>query len=94
MVAAYSNRDNAHEKAIAKLITEQEIGGLIFMQGTPHKQAKLNNLYQEKSKIPLLIGFDGEWGLNMRLDSTYRYPWNMTTQKTRYSRKFCTCCRY
>jgi hypothetical protein len=26
----------------------------------------------------LFIGSDAEWGLNMRLDSTYRYPWNMT----------------
>ena len=25
-----------------------------------------------------MIGIDAEWGLAMRLDSTYRYPWNMT----------------
>ncbi len=78
MVDAFSNKDKTHELAIQKLIAENEIGGLIFMQGTPHKQAELTNLYQSKSKIPLLIGFDGEWGLNMRLDSTYRFPWNMT----------------
>ncbi|MGB0879684.1 MAG: glycoside hydrolase family 3 N-terminal domain-containing protein, partial [Polaribacter sp.] len=53
-------------------------GNLIFMQGTPQKQAKLNNTYQSLSKIPLLIGFDGEWGLDMRLKNTYRFPWNMT----------------
>ena len=28
--------------------------------------------------MPLFIGIDAEWGLSMRLDSTYRYPWNMT----------------
>ena len=48
------------------------------MQGTPLKQARLNNKYQSISKIPLLIGFDGEWGLDMRLKNTYRFPWNMT----------------
>ena len=26
----------------------------------------------------MFIGIDAEWGLGMRLDSTYRYPWNMT----------------
>ncbi len=78
MVAAFSNKDSIHELEIEKLITDYKIGGLIFMQGTPVRQADLTNKYQSKSNIPLLIGFDGEWGLNMRLDSTYRYPWNLT----------------
>ena len=78
MVAAYSNKDSAHIKAIDKLILDHKIGGLIFFQGGPQRQAKLTNRYQSKSKIPLFIGNDAEWGLGMRLDSTYSYPWNMT----------------
>lgn len=78
MVAAYSNKDEAHNKSIEKLIEENKIGGLIFFQGGPVRQAKLTNRYQAKSKVPLFIGIDAEWGLSMRLDSTYRYPWNMT----------------
>lgn len=78
MVATYSNKDKAHSDFIEKMIDDYEIGGLVFMQGTPFKQAKLTNSYQSKSNIPLLIAFDGEWGLNMRIDSTYRFPWNMT----------------
>lgn len=78
MVAAYSNRDSVHTNAIEKLIRNQKIGGLIFFQGGPLRQANLTNKYQSKSKIPLFIGIDAEWGLSMRLDSTYRYPWNMT----------------
>lgn len=78
MVAAYSNKDSVHIKAIDKLITENKIGGLIFFQGGPVRQAKLTNRFQSKSKIPLFIGNDAEWGLAMRLDSTSRYPWNMT----------------
>ncbi|KAF2519247.1 serine hydrolase [Flavobacterium salilacus subsp. salilacus] len=78
MVAAYSNKDSAHIKSIDRLITENKIGGLIFFQGGPVRQAKLTNRYQSESKIPLFIGIDAEWGLSMRLDSTYRYPWNMT----------------
>ena len=78
MVAAYYNKDFAHYNAIDKLIQENKIGGLIFFQGGPVRQAKLTNRFQSKSKIPLFIGIDAEWGLGMRLDSTYRYPWNMT----------------
>jgi len=78
MVAAYSNKDSSHVKSIDKLIEEHKIGGLIFFQGGPVRQAKLTNRFQAKSKLPLFIGIDAEWGLSMRLDSTYRYPWNMT----------------
>ena len=78
MVASYSNKDTVHFNAIDKLIQENKIGGLIFFQGVPVRQVKLTNRFQSKSKIPLFIGSDAEWGLGMRLDSTYRYPWNMT----------------
>src|SRR5690606_21191673 len=44
----------------------------------PIRQAQLTNAYQSQAKVPLLIGMDGEWGLAMRLDSTYAFPWNMT----------------
>jgi len=78
MVQAYSNLDETHEKVITDMIQKHHVGNLIFMQGTPEKQAVLNNKYQALSKIPLLIGFDGEWGLDMRLKNAFRYPWNMT----------------
>ncbi|WP_282031935.1 glycoside hydrolase family 3 N-terminal domain-containing protein [Winogradskyella eximia] len=78
MVQVFSDKGKAHESEIAKLITEQHIGGLIYSNGGPVRQAKLNNTLQAASKIPLLIGMDAEWGLSMRLDSTYAFPWNMT----------------
>lgn len=78
MIQAFSNKDKNHTKEIKKIIKKYRIGGLIFMQGTPEKQAELTNEFQATSKIPLLIGFDGEWGLNMRLQNSFRYPWNMT----------------
>lgn len=78
MIQAYSNKDEKHTKEIKKSIKKNKVGGLIFMQGTPEKQAELTNVFQTTSKIPLLIGIDGEWGLNMRLKNAFRYPWNMT----------------
>ncbi len=78
MVQVFSNQDKATENKIAQLINDHHIGGLIYSKGGPVRQAKLNNLYQAISKTPLLIGMDAEWGLSMRLDSTYAFPWNMT----------------
>lgn len=78
MVAAYSNKDSAHIKSLDKLIDEQKIGGLIFFQGGPVRQAQMTNRFQKRSKVPLFIGIDAEWGLSMRLDSVTRFPWNMT----------------
>ncbi len=78
MIQAYSNKDEKHYNYIKKTIKKYRIGGLIFMQGTPEKQAELTNKFQAASKTPLLVGFDGEWGLNMRLQNSFRYPWNMT----------------
>ncbi len=77
MVAAYSNRDDTHRQEILELIEECKIGGLIFFQGGPVRQANLHNEYQSKAEVPLLVAMDCEWGLGMRLDSTIRYPYQM-----------------
>ena len=78
MVAAYSNKNEAHYSQIDSLIVKYNLGGLIFFQGGPLRQARLTNRYQALSKIPLWIGMDAEWGLGMRLDSTISYPKQMT----------------
>ncbi|HEX8549372.1 MAG TPA: glycoside hydrolase family 3 N-terminal domain-containing protein [Cytophagaceae bacterium] len=78
MVAAYSNRTADHVADIEKLIKDYNIGGLIFFQGGPVRQAILTNRYQALAKVPLLIAMDAEWGLGMRLDSTMSFPRQMT----------------
>ena len=78
MVDVFSNQSQKETEKIKDLIKEQYIGGILFSKGGPMQQAKLNNEFQELSKVPLLIGMDAEWGLAMRLDSTYALPWNMT----------------
>lgn len=60
------------------LIKKYHIGGVIFSKGGPVRQAKITNKLQEAAEVPLLISIDAEWGLAMRLDSTYAFPWNMT----------------
>lgn len=78
MIATYSNKGKKHTDSIQNLIKENGIGGLVFFQGGPVMQARQTNVYQATSKVPLLIAMDAEWGLNMRLDSTARFPYNMT----------------
>ena len=78
MVAAYSNKDKSHTTHISNLIKNYKIGGLMFLQGGPVRQAKLTNYYQSVSEIPLMIALDAEWGVAMRLDSSIRFPWQMT----------------
>lgn len=78
MVLVTSNQSGQEIERIKQLIENEKIGGIIFSKGGPVRQAKMNNKFQALSKIPLLVGMDAEWGLAMRLDSTYAFPWNMT----------------
>ncbi|MDB4751189.1 serine hydrolase [Flavobacteriaceae bacterium] len=78
MVMAFSEQGEKHFDQISKNVTENEIGGVIFSLGGPLEQTNWLNKLQSKSKIPLLIGMDAEWGVAMRLDSVQPFPWNMT----------------
>lgn len=78
MVAAYSNKDQRHIDEISNLIKSENLGGLIFFQGGPDRQARLTNYYQAISKTPLFIAMDAEWGISMRLDSVPDFPKAMT----------------
>lgn len=75
MIRAHSNKGQEHIDEVTELITKQKVGGLIFFQGGPVRQALLTNKYQRLSKTPLLIAMDAEWGISMRLDSTVKYPY-------------------
>ncbi|MBK6266633.1 serine hydrolase [Marivirga sp. S37H4] len=78
MVAAYSNKGEEHVENLSLLIEKYHIGGLIFFQGGPGREIEMTNKLQAKSKLPLWIGMDAEWGLGMRLDSTMNFPKQMT----------------
>lgn len=78
MVAAYSNKDERHKQELTRLIRDHHIGGLIFFQGGPVRQAHLTNYFQSISQVPLFIAMDAEWGVSMRLDSVLAFPKAMT----------------
>ncbi len=78
MVAAWSDAKEVRQQEMEELIARYHVGGLIFFQGGPGRQAALTNRYQRLARVPLLIGMDAEWGLGMRLDSTISFPRQMT----------------
>ena len=65
-----------NRKNIRDAVKEYKIGGLLFSGGELGNQVTLTNMAQEMASIPLLITFDGEWGLAMRLKGTMSYPKN------------------
>ena len=78
MIATFSNRNETYYQQIENSIATYHLGGLIFFQGGPYRQARLTNRYQQLSRIPMMIGIDAEWGLGMRLDSAIEFPKQIT----------------
>jgi len=79
MVAANGrDTDESDYQLIDSLIENYDLGGLIYFQSHPTEHVSLVNRFQSKSKIPLMNGIDGEWGMAMRIDSMMAFPWNMT----------------
>lgn len=73
----YSGRPH-DVKQLKEWVSKYKIGGIVFFASNPTAQARLTNELQALSDVPLFIGQDLEWGLGMRLDSTHRFPYNMT----------------
>jgi beta-glucosidase-like glycosyl hydrolase/CubicO group peptidase (beta-lactamase class C family) len=78
MVAAYSNKDAQHTLDLENQVLNYHVGGLVFFQNDPLKQAYLSNYLQSISKVPLMLGIDAEWGLAMRLQHTQKFPYAIT----------------
>lgn len=73
-VAPYTTQQN--KQNISAAVKEYGVGGLLFSGGEVEKQVELTNYAQSMADIPLLITFDGEWGLAMRLKGTPSFPRN------------------
>ena len=62
---------------LREVIDTYKVGGLLFSGGKMQKQVELTNRAQRQAKVPLMITFDGEWGLSMRLHGTPVFPRKM-----------------
>ncbi|WP_298615685.1 glycoside hydrolase family 3 N-terminal domain-containing protein [uncultured Odoribacter sp.] len=74
MIAAYSNKDKDYEDQLSKLIQKFHVGGVIFFQGEPVRQAEMTNRFQKESTYPLWIGMDAEHGIGWRLQTAMVFP--------------------
>ncbi len=79
LVRAHTNLGQKYIDSVATVIQKEQLGGLVVFQGGPVRHVDMFNQYQKLAKVPLLMTFDGEWGLGMRLpDSTQSFPYQMT----------------
>ena len=78
IVALYNNRGEEEIQKIRNLVEKEKIGGLILMQDDAVKHINLLNEFQGKSRIKMMIGIDGEWGLFQRFSAAHKFPWAMT----------------
>ncbi len=78
IVALYTNKGEDFINNVRSIVVNNKIGGLILMQDDAAREINLVNEFQAKSKVPLMIGMDAEWGLYQRIAAAHKFPWAMT----------------
>ena len=77
LIMIKANPNASSREAVLKTIRDYKVGGILFSGGSLSDHAESTNIYQKAVRIPMFVGFDGEWGLSMRLSNTPRFPRNM-----------------
>ena len=62
---------------LRRYVQTNGVGGLLFTSATLPQYIEMANYAQSISKVPLMMTFDGEWGLAMRIADTQKFPCNM-----------------
>jgi len=70
---AFTNENEPRYLRLKRLVSEQNVGGIIFFQGDVYGQAMMTNELQSLAKIPLWITQDMEFGAAMRVRGTTRF---------------------
>lgn len=78
IVALYTNKGEEHISQVRNIVLNDKIGGLILMQDDAAREINLVNEFQGKSRVPLMIGMDAEWGLYQRIATAHKFPWAIT----------------
>ena len=78
IIALYTNKGEDYINNVRNIVVNEQIGGLILMQDDAAKEINLVNEFQTKSKVPLMIGMDAEWGIFQRIATAHKFPWAMT----------------
>jgi len=79
---SYTALDDSLFQVAARWVDSLEIGGLIISVGSPLDIATKLNALQQRSRLPLLISADLEWGAGMRVVGATAFPQIMAVGAT------------
>lgn len=77
--------DAAGYASLRKITETLGMGGILLGKGSLNDYTDLLNYAQAHSKVPLMVTFDGEWGLAMRIPQAPRFPYAMALGASRSS---------
>ena len=82
LAGSYTALDDSLFGVAARWVDTLEIGGLIISVGSPFDIAAKLNALQQRSRLPLLVSADLEWGAGMRVVGGIAFPHIMAVGAT------------
>jgi beta-N-acetylhexosaminidase len=82
LAGSYAAFDDSAFQVAARWVDTLEVGGIIISAGSPFDIAAKLNTLQRRSRLPLLISADLEWGAAMRVVGATGFPAIMATGAT------------
>ena len=79
---AYAALDDSEFQVAARWVDTLQVGGVIVSVGSPYDIAAKLNTLQRRSRLPLLVSADLEWGAGMRLLGGTSFPMIMAVGAT------------
>ena len=79
---SYTALDDSLFQVAARWVDSLEVGGLIISVGSPFDIAAKLNALQSRSRLPLLVSADLEWGAGMRVVGATAFPQIMAVGAT------------
>lgn len=73
-VDVYPDGDSTLRAQADSIISKEQTGGIILMEGDIVQIATICNRLQSLVKVPLAVTIDGEFGLGMRISEFRKYP--------------------
>src|SRR6266568_2390406 len=82
LLGSYTALDDSLFQVAARWVDSLEVGGLIISVGSPFDIAAKLNTLQRRSRLPLLVSADLEWGAGMRVVGATTFPQVMAVGAT------------
>src|SRR6266511_3501176 len=82
LAGSYAAFDDSAFQVAARWVDTLEVGGIIISVGSPFDIAAKLNALQRRSRLPLLISADLEWGAGMRVSGATSFPMIMAAGAT------------